>query len=142
MNFYMYIFVPTNIYIRNSIWHSKTKIPLAGRICRSRGGGQDPARARRRHQHALQRVQGVSPDAGVLQGPLGHGAVPAGGGRGPRAQDRRDAHRAHGGQHGRTRRGREAAARFGGAGMLWTKEHHRTLHIQCEKQSSKCKGVA
>lgn len=52
----------------------------------------------------------------MLQGPPRHGALPAGRRRRPRAQDGRDAHRAHGGQHGRTRRGRASAARLRRAG--------------------------
>lgn len=94
-----------------------------GCVSGTRGCGQDPLGARRRHQHALQRVQGVGADAGVLQGPPGHGALPAGGGRRPRAQDGRDAHGAHGGQHGRTRRGRATTARLRRTG------HYTTLYL-------------
>lgn len=62
----------------------------------------DLVEARCGYKHALERVQGVGPDAGVLQGPPGHGALPARGRGRPGAQDRRDAHCAHGSQHGRT----------------------------------------
>lgn len=104
----------SKLHLLNS--NNKFKFSKTGGISRTRGRSKDPVRTRGRHQHALERVQGVGPHARVLQGPPGHGAVPAGRGRRPGAQDGRDAHGAHGGQHGRPRRGGQAAARLWRAG--------------------------
>ena len=66
---------------------------------------QAAASARCQHQHSFCRVQGVCPDAGLLQGTPRDGPIPPGGRSRPGAQDGRDAHCSHGGVNGGWGRG-------------------------------------
>jgi hypothetical protein len=110
---------PSRFRVRERSVASETRRTERERPHGADGGGErgplgvraHPGPGRRRRQHILARVQRDGAHACRVQGPRANVRVLARERRQLRAQDRRDAHGAHGGLHGRTRRGGPIAHR-------------------------------